>query len=351
MASLSIKNTKIVGMSACVPKEVAENEKAYAKWGGYEDFVATTGVKAKRIADDSICSSDLCIAAAEELINKLGWEKDEIDAIIFVSQTADYLIPSTAPIIQDRLGLSKNCYTLDISLGCSGWVYALSVITSLMQNGTIKRGILLAGDTIQKYCNPNDKSTWPLFGDAGSATALEYDEKATDIYFLLYSDGSGFEDIIIKDKKGGRNNLTNDSLTDNKVGEGIIRSHSNLEMDGLNIFSFGLSKVPKLIKEFCSEYNINLEEIDNVGFHQANMLMNEKIKKKLKLRDDQVPYSLQEFGNTSCASIPLSLVTQCANKLSTQHQKNIGCGFGVGLSWGAVYFETDCIVVPNLIEI
>ena len=289
------------------------------------------------------------MSAAEELIQRLGWEKHSIEAVVFVTQTPDYYEPATSCIIQNRLGLSTNCMTLDISLGCSGWVHAMSVISALIQNGTIKRGLLLAGDTPSKNCSVNDKSTYPLFGDAGTATALEFDEGAK-MSFLLNTDGEGYQVIIIPEG-GYRNQVTADSLVEKEHGEGIVSSGVHVSMDGMSVFSFAISKVPKSIKAIAEKECVDLEKVDYVLLHQANFFMNEKIRKKLKLTPEQVPYSLKDFGNTSCASIPLTMVTQCKEKLESAKVKNIGCGFGIGLSWGSVLFDTDHIVVPELIEL
>lgn len=350
MAFLETKHVAIKGIAACVPHQIEENQIIYEEWGGYEGFLSTTGIERRRKASPEICSSDLCIASAEKLIENLGWEKEDIDAVVFVSQTPDYITPATSPVIQERLGLGQHCFTLDISLGCSGWVYALSVLSALMQNGTIRKGLLLAGDTILKFCSSKDKSTWPLFGDAGTVTALEYVEAESPMQFCLNSDGSGAEAIIIRDG-GYRSPVSENSLVNNVVGEGIERNKLHLELDGMNVFSFGISKAPKVVNELLEHYGIDKSSIDLFTFHQANLFMNEKIRKKLKLEKEQVPYCLKDFGNTSCASIPLTLVTQRSEELKTKSLKHIGCGFGVGLSWGSVYFETDRIIIPNLIEL
>lgn len=347
MAFLKIKNVSVVGMSACVPSDILRTEDIY-KWDGCESFIGTTGIKQKRCAPIDVCSSDLCVKAAERLIDDLGWERAAIDAVVFVSQTPDYVLPSTAPIIQDRLGLGNHCFTLDISLGCSGWVYALNVLAALMQNGTIKKGLLLAGDTPLKLCSTEDKSTYPIFGDAGTVTALEYDEGAEGLSFAMYSDGAGYKDIIVPD--GGRNRINPKSLEKEQIGDGIVRSRVNVEMDGMSVFAFGISKVPKIVNELAEHFNVNKDDVDLFGFHQANLFMNEKIRKKLKLSEEKVPYCIDEFGNTSCASIPLALVTKCRKRLQNETLKHIDCGFGVGLSWGAVYYETNHIVCPELIE-
>lgn len=349
MAFLDIQNVEIKGISACIPQLNDYISDIY-KWGGAEGFADSTGIRSRRRAEAGITSSDLCQAAAEKLILKLGWDKSDIEALVFVSQTPDYILPATSCVLQQKLGLAKECMTLDISLGCSGWVYALSVIASLMQNGTIKKGILLAGDTITKFCSPEDKSTYPLFGDAGTATAIEYSPDSTGMKFIFNTDGSGYETIIIREG-AYRNPLTAASLEMKQFDEGKCRKGIDLELDGMNVFSFGITKAPKSVKQLCEHFSIDKEQVDLFTFHQANLMMNEMIRKKLKLPEDKVPYCMDEFGNTSCASIPLALVSREREMLQTEKLRHIACGFGVGLSWGSVYFETDHIKVPELIEI
>ncbi|MBO6082096.1 MAG: ketoacyl-ACP synthase III [Bacteroidales bacterium] len=352
MAFLEVKNVSIQGISACVPQNVVDNALDYPrKWSGYESFVSATGIARHRNSPETICSSDHCQTAAEQIIAGLGWDKKEIEALVFVSQTPDfYNVPATSCLLQERLGLSSNCYTLDIALGCSGWVYALSVISSLMQSGSIKRGLLLAGDTPTKFCSKEDKSTFPLFGDAGTATALEFSEGAEPIRFSLQTDGSGYKTIIIN-AGGYRKPVSNESLVMKDHGEGKKRCDLNLEMDGEDVFMFGISRAPKAVKSLAEHFGTDLGAIDLFTFHQANLFMNEKIRNKLKIDAAKVPYSIQEYGNTSCASIPLTLVTRCAEQLKAGKVQHIACGFGVGLSWGAVNFVTDSIVVPSITEL
>ena len=349
MATLDIRNVAIRGIAACVPSKIDLIPDIY-QWSGVNQFLESTGIKERRSAAEYQTSSDLCEAASEKLITDLEWEKKDIEILIFVSQTPDYILPATSSILQQKLGLSTSCMTLDISLGCSGWVYALSVITSLMQGGSIKKGLLLAGDTVTKICSSEDKSTYPLFGDAGTATALEYAEGAPGFKFVLNSDGKGFETIIVNDG-GFRNPVTEKSLLLKNIEDNIKRNGMQLDLDGMNVFSFGITKAPKSVKTLSSEFDINIESVNLFTFHQANMMMNEKIRKKLKLPDNKVPYSMDEFGNTSCASIPLTLVVREAERLKSEKLSHIACGFGVGLSWGSVWFETEHIAVPNLIEI
>lgn len=192
MAFFEVNNIAVKGISACVPKTLDKNQNSPVF--GSDDgraFIATTGIEERRIAPAETCTSDLCFSAAEKLVADLGWNKEEIECLVFVSQTPDYHLPATACLLQDRLGLSSDCVAFDVSLGCSGWVYGFSTISSLMNSGKIKKGLLLAGDTTSKFCSKTDKSTWPLFGDAGTATALEYSENTEALKFALNTEGGG----------------------------------------------------------------------------------------------------------------------------------------------------------------
>lgn len=350
MANLSIPNVCIAGIAATVPADIEKNSDFFSDNTTLNKFVATTGVEERRKANKNTCASDLCLVSAEKLIKDLEWNKSDIEALIFVSQTPDYKLPSTAPIIQDKLGLSIDCYTLDISLGCSGWVYGMSVLSSLMQNGSIKKGLLLVGDTLSKFCSDKDVSTYPLFGDSGTATALEYKVGASGLKCDMHTNGSDYRAIIIEDG-AFRNPVSPESFKRKKRGEGVFSSDLELELDGMTVFSFGLNKAPKSVNALCERYSIDKNTIDYFTFHQANFFMNEKIRKKLKISEEKVPYSLKYFGNTSCASIPLTMVYKLQNELSNRQLKHIACGFGVGLSWGSIYFETNNIVIPDLIEL
>lgn len=350
MAFLKIENVRVCGLSACVPKQVEENS-LFPLFDdeAYKNFVTTTGVERKRKVTSDVCTSDLCVAATEKLIEDLNWHKEEISFLIFVSQTADYILPATSPVIQNRLGLSKDCYTLDISLGCSGWIYGMSVIASLMSAFKRGKGLLLMGDTPTKACSFTDKSAYPLFGDAGTATALEYAENTEPLLFGLNSDGSGYDAIIINDG-GYRNPVALTSFEPIVRGEGIESNNLQLILDGMDVFAFGIKRAPESVNKLIEAFQLEKDRVDYFIFHQANLFMNEQIRKKLKLPAEKVPYSLKDFGNTSSASIPLTMITQLKNELETKSLNHIACGFGVGLSWGSVYFNTDKITVSPLIE-
>jgi 3-oxoacyl-[acyl-carrier-protein] synthase-3 len=335
---------------SCVPKQVQKVEdcECLTKEEAAK-LIETTGISERRIASKEICTSDLCIAAANHLIDSLGWSRAEIDALIFVTQTPDYILPATSPILQSRLGLGQHCFTMDISLGCSGYVYGLITLANLMTTGTIKKGLLLVGDTVTKICSPLDKSTFPLFGDAGTASAFSYDKLATPIIGNLRSDGSGFKSIIINDG-AFRAPITADSLVVKQISTGISRSNGQLVLEGMDVFSFGITKAPEVIRQLFKEFDLADENVDYYIFHQANMMMNEKIRKKLALAEAKVPYTLSNYGNTSSATIPLTISVKLKHLIG-EKSRLLLCGFGVGLSWGAVYLESDPLLIVDYIEI
>lgn len=351
MALFSIPNVKISGISACVPKE-SESNLDY-DWISEQErtlLIKTTGIENRRVAPSDITTSDLCLASAEKLIKELNWNKDEIEIIIFVSQSRDYFLPATAIILHDKLALSKTCLAFDIGLGCSGYIYGLSTIASLMSLSKIKKGLLLTGDVSTYSLNKKDKSTYPLFGDAGTATAIEFDASAPPMFFNLQSDGSGHKTIIITDG-GCRQPFNEDSYKEVEIEKGIVRSRKNLAIDGLEVFNFSLREVSPNINELLKYNSSNINDYDYFVFHQANKLMNETIRKKLKIDAEKVPYSLKEYGNTSSASIPLTIVAELSEKVKNKTTSFIFSGFGVGLSWGSVALKTKNLICPEIIEI
>ncbi len=349
MAFLHIKNVVIKGLAACVPSVIEENADIQnIPAPDLEKLIKTTGIERRHIVDTGTCTSDLCYTAAEKLIAELNWNKNEIEGLVFVTQSADYILPATSAILQDRLGLSPHCFTLDISLGCSGYIYGLSTLAGYMQSGMIKKALLLVGDTSSISCSKGDKSTYPLFGDSGTATALQYNEGDEGLKFILQSDGSGFNSIIIPDG-GYRNRFSLASLEPHQVDDGIVRNNLQLSLDGMDVFSFGISKAPESVNLLLSKFNIDKDKVDYFYFHQANLMMNERIRKKLQLPESKVPYSLKNFGNTSSASIPITMITETSETLKNGENAIIACGFGVGLSWGSMVCQTKNLVIPDLI--
>lgn len=352
MALFSIDNIRLAGIAACVPSGIESNyDFDLVNDQEKELLIKTTGIEYRRVAQKGMATSDLCEKAAQKLISSLQWDKNEIHLLIFVSQSRDYYLPSTSIILQDKLGLPKTCMAFDIGLGCSGFTHGLSIAASFMKTSGIKKALLMTGDISTVSLSKEDKSTYPLFGDGGCVAALELNNESDPWYFSVNSDGSGYETIIIPDG-GLRNLITSATFEKIHIEKGITRSKRDLWLNGLDVFSFSTREVPLSVNELLAYSQINKDQINFFIMHQANLLMNETIRKKLKIDAEKVPYSLKNFGNTSSASIPLTIVTQLKNKLSeTGKKKLLLSGFGVGLSWSNVILNTEKLVIPDLMEL
>ena len=345
MAYINCPNVRIAGISAGVPKTVVKTTSRNPKYSD-EEFIKNVGVAEKRL-DDNFTTSDLCYHAAEKLISDLGWDKEEIGVLVFVTQCPDYILPATSCILQDRLGLSKECYAIDISLGCSGWVYGLSSIIPILMQSNSKKALLLAGDAKRLF---EMEFMDPLFGHAGTATAIEMVEGERGISFHMGTDGSGYDAIIVPEG-AARNRFNEHTLDVNYDEDGIKRNGLCSRMNGMDVFSFAISTAPKSIKKLAASLDLDLNNVDYMVLHQANKKINDLIAKKLKFGNERVLESLPVFGNTSSASIPLSIVNCLRTEDLKEKTSFITCGFGVGLSWGTAYFELqDCIISP-LVEI
>lgn len=354
MAFIDIDKVSIKGIAAAVP-ERKEFNKDFPKLSEdqLEQYIKTVGVVERRCAihDGSLCTSDLCYEASKKLLDELGWNREEIGLLVFVSHTQDYKLPSTACILQDRLGLSKETMAFDVPLGCSGFVYGLGIAGSIVSRGFIKKALLLVGNTQSVYASPEDKSTALLFGDAGSCIALEYDETSSEgMRFHFQTDGSGYENLIVPDG-GCRHPFNNHSAEMEEFEEGIRRTRLHEKMDGGAVFTFAFFNVPKSLKALMGQYAIDIDSVDYLLLHQANKFMCDGIRKKLKIPVEKVPFNIDRFGNTSGTSIPLLMVTEIQEQLKSQKLTHLACGFGVGLSLGSSYFSTDHIIVPDLVEV
>jgi len=344
MALIKYYNVRISAISACVPKNINRNADL-----GYlipedeiEKTINTIGIREKRYVDDNVTPSDLCFKAAEKLIEDNEIKRESIDLVLFLSQSPDYKIPATAPIIQHKLGLPKSTASLDLSLGCSGYVYGLSTAMAYVSQEGVDRVLLLVGEAFSKIVNKKDKVNAPLYGDAGTATLIEKSTNGT-AYFALYSDGGGEDAVKIK-AGGARYPATPENVLEKEVEDGNMRSETEVYMDGMDVFNFALSVVPKSIKEICKVGNIEINEVDNIVLHQANKFMTDFIIKRIKYPLERVPYCLQKYGNTSSASIPLTISSEMKSKTG---EKVVMCGFGAGLSWGTALLSlSDCNISP-----
>jgi 3-oxoacyl-[acyl-carrier-protein] synthase-3 len=352
MALLQFDQVGIRGMAAAVPANKILNRE-YTQHFPAEDvaeIVEKTGIEERRFAHEGTCASDLCQAAAEKLINDLNINKSEIDLLVFVSQTPDYRMPATAVLLQERLGLSKQTMAFDLSLGCSAFVYALSVVFSLVQSGQIRKALLLDGETRSRAYYPKDRRVAFLFGDGGVAALIEKNPKYGKSYFSLNSDGS--REDLIKIKAGGYRNPSSEET----VKERVVDEHGNIStdehgsMNGADVFNFVIQEIPSDIKTILETAQTNKEAIDYFVFHQANAFMNGYLAKKLKLPAEKVPSCIRDFGNTSSVSIPLTIVTQLQGKLEGK-KKMLLSGFGVGMSWASAVMDFQDCFISDLVEI
>jgi 3-oxoacyl-[acyl-carrier-protein] synthase-3 len=352
MALITYQDIGIAGISAAVPSNVIDNTKytQYFDEQSVLEIVEKTGIRQRRFAPEGICSSDLCFAAAEQLIADMQIDKSEIDLLVFISQTPDYRMPATSVILQHRLGLKKTTAAFDINLGCSAFIYGLSVVFAMVQAGGIRKALLLDGETRSRVYHPKDRKTAFLFGDGGVAAIIEANEKYGPSYFSLNSDGSK-ESLIKMDAGGYRNPSSVDTLKEKVVDElGNIRTDEHGYMNGAEVFNFVLLEIPSNIKATLQYAGVGQEDIDYFLFHQANSYMNSYLAKKLKLPEDKVPSCIENFGNTSSVSIPLTMVSQMKETLPKSNTLLLS-GFGVGMSWATCVLNSPGIFVSEMVEV
>lgn len=329
--NLQLKNASIKAIFSTIPQRIisleSEVDKLYnGDYKKYERIKKSIGLDKRYIADSKTTTLDLCLHSARALLDSAIIAKDSLDAIIFVTQTPDFLQPSNAHILHGRLELKMTCACFDLNAGCSGYVYGLFMAYSLLQNGA-KQVLLCVGDTISKIVDPLDSNTAPLFGDAGSATLISYDENAKNSFFTLHSLGSGFEYLIFPNS-----------------GFRLDSREKFLYMNGAEVFNFSIDKEPKAIKEILEFANRDINSIDYIFFHQANAYIISNIARRLNLPIHKAPsQSVSKYGNTSSASIPLAI----CDKLGARDQnlnstlQVILSGFGVGLSWASALLELE----------
>lgn len=352
MSTLTTNNVKIVGVSACVPKTVEENLTLpiFANEEEARKVIESTGIERHRIVEEGTTASDLTVKAVQKVVADLGWEMESVDMLLYVCTTRDYIQPMTSPSLQHRLGMRQDCFVMDLPMGCAGWVYGMCVAGSLMGKGTLKRCLLVVAETNTQSHGLNDRTCRPLFGDAATVTALEFDVNFNHpMNFIFGVDGSGAEAIMAK-YGGFRNPLTEESLQEVEVEPGVWRKGNDIVINGMDVFSFAIRRPGKQMKELIEKFQINTEEVDILFLHQANKYIDERIRKSLKISEEKTPYCLNDFGNVSGASIPMTMVVRSAETLSDKENHCLACGFGVGLSWASMEFWTNDVKVSELVE-
>lgn len=350
MSYRQFSQIKLRGVAAAIPDQVITNQDLAGNVAEINKTAGVVGINSRHITSEACCTSDLCFAAAEKLLDELGWERGSVDALIFLSQTPDYVLPATSCVLQKRLNLSTHCAAFDMTLGCSGYIYGLLVAHGLIAKNGIRRVLLLVGDTISKVISPEDLPANVLFGDAGTATAIEYDESAVNTYISVGTDGAGATSLIIEAGGFRKPRSTETAIRKAHPKDKVIRSEQELFMDGSAVFSFTLAKVPPLVKDILSLSEYDHPSVDHWLFHQANKFMLDYLSKKIGIEKEKMLMNIDRFGNTSPPSIPLLMVTENLQNYCKNKKATIGLvGFGVGFSWGAALLQVDNLITPSLI--
>lgn len=352
MGLISFSNVGISGIAAALPKQIINNYEhdLYFSKKDIREIISKIGVEERRFADEKTCSSDLCFAAAEKLITEMNINRTEIDLLIFISQTPDYRMPATSVLLQERLKLSTSTITLDISLGCSAFLYGLTLAYSMITSGAVRKVMLLDGETRSKVYSQKDRKTGFLFGDGGVAALIESGEKFGSSWFSLNSDGSRAS--LIKIPAGGYRKMSSCETVKEKIVDeyGNIRSDEQGYMNGADVFNFVIREVPKDFVKLLEYSNQDISSIDYFIFHQANSYINGFLSKKLKLPEEKIPSTIQKFGNTSSVSVPLTIVSELREKLNS-HKRLLLSGFGVGLTWGTALIDVEGCSISSIVEI
>lgn len=344
MALSTLHNVRFAGMASCVPHRILDNVRDCppSLRSERERLVRNIGIRTRRICPEWQTFSDLAFIATEKLLEELQWQREEIDALIVVTQSPDYLIPATAIILQDRLGLPHSTIAFDVNLGCSGYPFGLHLLGSMIAAGGVRKALLLVGDKSAKEKDP-------LFSDAGTATALEFDPGAPPMHFDLHSDGSGYRAIMLP-AGGHREPFGVQHLIPTRDEHGVLHSPADLILDGPAVLSFSTQRIPPAVQQLLTYAQVDKEQVDYFIFHQANRMINETIRKKLGLPVEKVPSSLHDLGNTSGASLPVTMTARLHEQLGSGKHKLLLSGFGIGLSWGTAIVDIEGGKFPAMLE-
>jgi len=335
----NIQGVEIRAVSSWLPVNKLEMQSLTQLYGEKDvnTIVQTTGITQIRVADEDMTASDMCYNAAAKLIEEEGIDKSLIDGIVFVSQTPDYILPCTSVCLQDRIGLSKDTICMDIRYGCSGYIYGIHQAALWIASKSCRNVLVLSGDTNSRLVNENDRSLRMVMGDAGTATLIT--EGSKSMSFHIQSDGGGAKRLIVP--AGGFRTPSSDKTKVLEWDEDRNgRTKEDMYMDGMAIFGFAVNKVPQNINTLLEYAGWDKNDVGLYALHQANKLMVDFIRKRMKVAENIVPINADKYGNTGPATIPLLLSDICA--LSSYNlSKVVLCGFGVGLSWGSIACELN----------
>ncbi len=325
MAQARIRGVRVAGVSTCVPGRRVDNLGEAAHFGADEvrKVVSMAGVRQRHVVEDGTTAADLCREAAERLIERLGWSRDSITGLVFVTQSPDYFLPSSACLLHEWLGLPDSCAAFDLGLGCSGYPYGLYVASTMLKAGGHQRILMLHGETPSRFTDASDHATTLLFGDAGSATALEAGQDSDEAVFCLHTDGSGHAGLIIR---GG-------AFRDRHPAD---PRHLSVEMDGAGIFNFTIRRVPPLVADTLMLAGRGVEDVDHFVFHQSNRFIMKHLAKKCGLPEERVPMTIEDTANCGGPSVAVTMTRRLDN---ASDNVVMLLGYGVGLSWASALLK------------
>ncbi|MBD8704714.1 ketoacyl-ACP synthase III [Frigoribacterium sp. CFBP 13712] len=326
-------------VASFVPPRVVDNDELNREFApeNIDRLAAKTGIVSRHVVDGET-SSDLAVGAAERLFREHGVDRDDVDFLLLCTQSPDFTMPSTSSLVQHRLGLRNHVGALDLTVGCSGYVYALGVAKGLIESGQARTILLVTVDTISRFINPADRQLRSLFGDGASASLVTASAEAPALTGFAYgTDGSGVEHLIVPG--GGFADpsvLAPKSLPE---ARGLVPSGRDLYMNGAEVFTFSLRVVPEVVDRSLELAGVTMDDIDVFVLHQANAFMLETLRKKLGIDPTRFVVAMHDVGNTTSSSIPLALEAGLASGQVSRGQKAVFVGFGVGLSWAAVVVD------------
>ena len=325
-------NAYIKAIDYYLPQKTITNQEISNKFPEWSEdkIFEKVGIRQRHVADENETALDMAFKACENLFSAYGNIKDSIDFVLLCTQSPEYKLPTSACILQDKLGLSTNVGALDFNLGCSGYEYGLALAKGLGVGGMAKNVLLVTSECYSKYIHPEDKGNISIFGDAASATVVSTEGFAKIGEFAFGTDGSGAEELIIKN--GGMRNPQKSGVVSKDENEHIV-SPDYLYMDGGSIFSFTLKQVPKMMKDLLVKHNLIMGDIDMFVFHQANVFMLEFLRKKMKIEKDRFYYFIENVGNTVSNTVPIALCNAIKDGFLKNKKNVVLAGFGVGLSW------------------
>ncbi|MCD6577480.1 MAG: ketoacyl-ACP synthase III [Anaerolineaceae bacterium] len=333
-----MKKAAIQIINYYLPEKTLTNEelaKIFPEWPAQQIY-KKTGIKTRHIAADNETASDLAFHAAQDLFNQSNYTPDDIDMVMLCTQSPDYVLPTSACTIQNRLGIPSSAGAFDYNLGCSGYVYGLSIAKGLIESGSANTVLLLTGNTYSKFMHVKDKNVRTIFGDAGTATLIQGIESEQDIIgpFTFGTDGAGADKLIVK---VGGTRFADEQMYLQGGGEkredGL--PNSALFMDGPSIFSFTLRVVPKMLKSLFTKTGLVIDDIDHFVFHQANKFMLDSLRRQSRIPEEKFILDMENIGNTISSTIPIALANAKNKGMLKEDEKVVLVSFGVGLSWAA----------------